>query len=251
MKRWRWHILLFIVAYLVALVATLPAALAMRWAQPALAQLPQLQGVEGSIWSGRASQASHNGMALGELQWRLSPWRLLLGRIDVAVQLHHADGYLDGTLSRGFIDGRLRLSDVTGQLPAAMVKGFVPKLPIVPTGSFAVNMDEAEIDAAGLRALDGRIVWNKGGVAAPLALQLGDLVAEFSSVESGIAGTIKDSGGPLQLAAELKLGLDGNYTITGKSAARPGADPALGTSLSLLGQPDAQGMISFRFNGRL
>ena len=254
MKRWRWHILLFIAVYTVALVATLPAALALRWAEPVLQKLPQrpvLQGIDGSIWSGRAAQASYHGLVLGELQWEISPWNLLIGHIDMELKITNAEGYLDGTLSSGFSGGRMRLHDVKGQLPAVWVKSFMPSLPITPTGSFAVNMDEAVIEAARLRALDGRLVWNKGGVSAPLALEFGDLVAEFTSNESGIAGRIKDSGGPLQLAADLKLGADGGYTLTGKSAARPGANPALGTSLSLLGQPDAQGMIPFRFNGRL
>ena len=54
-----------------------------------------------------------------------------------------------------------------------------------------------------------------------------------------------------RLTADLKLDADGSYTLAGKSAARPGSAPALSTSLSLLGQPDGQGMIPFRFNGRL
>ena len=253
MKRWRWHILLFVLAYVVALIATLPAALVLHWAEPKLAQLPQrplLQGVEGSLWSGHATQASWRGVALGELHWKLSAWNLLIGRIKVEYKLNNADGYLDGELSTGFSADKVRLSDVSGQVPAAMMKGFIPSMPVIPSGSFAVNMDEAVMDSAGLRALDGRIVWNKGRITAPLALEFGDLAAEFTSNESGIAGQIKDSGGPLQLVAELKLGLDGNYTLIGKSAARAGADPALNTSLSLLGQPDAQGMVPFRFSGR-
>lgn len=254
MKRWRWHILLFVVVYQVALLATLPAALAYRWAEPVLAHLPQrpqLHGITGSVWSGHATQVAYRGVALGELQWQLSPWRLLLGRIGVALQLNHADGYLHADLSSGFTGGRVLLSNMNGQLPATVIKSFVPALPIAPAGSFAVNMEEAVIEAAHLRSLVGRVVWNKGGVSAPLALEFGDLVAEFTSSESGIAGRIKDSGGPLQLEAELKLAADGSYVLTGKSTARSSATPNLKTSLSLLGQPDVQGMIPFRFSGRL
>lgn len=254
MRRWRWHILLFVVAYAVALVATLPAVLALHWAEPVLARLPQrplLQGVEGSVWSGRAAQASYRGMVLGELQWEISPWSLLIGRIDAEVRLNSVEGYLVGELSSGFSGESVRLRGVNGQLPAATMKSLVPSLPVMPSGSFALNIDEAVIGASGLRSLDGRVVWNKGGMIAPLELEFGDLVAELSSSESGIAGRIKDSGGPLQLAAELQLRGDGSYTFTGKSSARPGAAPALGNSLWLLGQPDAQGMVPFHFSGRL
>jgi len=238
----------------VTLVATLPAALALHWAEPLLARLPQrpvLLGIDGSIWSGHAAQATYRGVTLGELQWKVSPSSLLIGRFTVELKLNHADGYLDGELSTGFKGARTRLRDVNGQVPAGWVKSFAPSFPIAPSGSFAVNMKEAVIEASHLRSLDGRIVWNKGGVAAPLALEFGDLLAEFDSSESGTAGHIKDNGGPLQLSADLKFDADGSYTLTGKSAARPGAAPALSTSLSLLGQPDGQGMIPFRFNGRL
>lgn len=254
MKRWVWHILLFVVAYGMTLIATMPATLVLHWAEPALARLPQkllLQGVDGTLWSGRAVQASLRGIPLGALQWDISPWSLFIGRFTVELKLNNADDYLDGELSSSFDGGRVQLREVKGQLPALLMKSFVPSLPIVPSGSLAVNMDEAVLEAARLRSLTGRIVWNRGGVTAPLALEFGDLLAEFSSNENGISGSIKDSGGPLQLAAELKLGADGSYTLTGKSAARSGAAPALATSLSLLGQPDAQGMIPFRFNGHL
>lgn len=254
MKRWRWHILLFVVVYGVALLATLPASLALHWAEPALARLPQrplLQGVDGSLWSGHAAQASYNGVALGELRWEITPWALLLGRFDVSLHLSGSDGYLDGVVSSGFSGERVRLRKLTGLLPATLVKGFAPTLPLSPVGNFAVNLDEVVIESAQLRSLDGRLVWHKGGVSAPLALEFGDLAAEFRSSTGEISGRIQDSGGPLQLAAELKLGADGSYTLNGKSAARPGAPPSLATSLSLLGQPDGQGMIPFRFSGHL
>lgn len=254
MKRWRWHILLFLAAYLVTLVATLPAALAMRWAEPVLAKMaqrPQLQGVSGSIWSGRVAQASYRGLTLGELKWELSPWRLLLGRIAVEVALTPPSGHLEGELSRGFGGEALRLRALEGQLPAAVLKQLAPSLPLAPAGSLALNLDEVVMEGAKLRSVQGRIVWNKGGVTAPMALEFGDLVAEFTTAEGGISGSIKDGGGPLQLEAELTLAGDGTYSLTGKSSARAGAAPALKSSLSLLGQPDVRGMIPFRFNGRL
>ncbi|HEY0720400.1 MAG TPA: type II secretion system protein N [Gammaproteobacteria bacterium] len=254
MRRWRWHVLLFVAVYGVALLATLPAPLALRWMEPLLAKVPnrpQLQGVEGTLWSGHAVQASDRGVALGELQWELSPWALLLGRLAVTLHISGSDGYLDGELATGLGMKQLQLSRVNGQLPAALLKSFAPSLPVKPAGSFALNLNEAMIEGTRLRSLDGRVVWNKGGVTAPLALEFGDLAAEFSSSDEGVAGHVKDSGGPLQLTAELKLGADGSYTLSGKSAARSGAAPALATSLSLLGQPDAQGTIPFRFTGRL
>ncbi|HEY0634507.1 MAG TPA: type II secretion system protein N [Gammaproteobacteria bacterium] len=254
MKHWRWHILLFVAVYGVTLIATLPASLVLHWVEPTLAKLPQrpqLQGVDGTLWSGRAAQVSYRGESLGELHWQLAPWGLLLGRLNATLNLTGADGYLEGELSTGFSGERLQLREVTGQLPATLLKSFAPSLPVKPVGSFAVNVEEAVVEASHLRSLEGRIIWNKGGVAAPLALEFGDLAAQFSSTADGIAGTIKDSGGPLQVTADLKLAADGSYTLSGKSAAREGAAPALATSLSLLGQPDAQGVIPFRFNGRL
>ncbi|HEY0635486.1 MAG TPA: type II secretion system protein N [Gammaproteobacteria bacterium] len=254
MKRWRWHILLFVAAYSGALLSALPASLVLHWAEPVLSrvqQRPVLHGVDGTVWSGHAAQAVYRGVTLGELKWELSPWALLIGRIDVDLKINGADGYLDSELSTGFGGRDLRLRHVSGQVPAAMLKSFAPSLPMTPAGTFTLAVDEVRFESAKLHGLDGRIVWNKGGVVSPLALEFGDLKAEFSSNEAGVTGRISDSGGPMQLSADLKLSADGGYTISGKSAARQGASPSLATSLSLLGQPDAQGMIPFRFTGRI
>ncbi len=254
MKRWRWHILLFVAVYGVSLVSTLPAVLALRWAEPALVKLPErpvLQGVEGTLWSGHASQVVFRGVSLGEVQWHVSPWPLLIGHVNVAVKLNNADGYLDAVLSTGFSAEKWFLRQAQGQVPASLVKGFAPALPIAPTGTFALAINEARFDNMHLRSLDGRIVWNKGGIASPLPLEFGDLVAEFDNSASGISGHIKDNGGPLQLNADVKLSSDGVYILTGKSAARAGAAPSLVTSLSLLGQPDAQGMVPIHISGRI
>jgi len=254
MKRWRWHILLFVVVYGVSLLGTMPAVLALHWAEPVLMKMPEhptLQGIDGTLWSGHASQVVYRGMPLGDVQWHVSPWALLIGRLTVAVKLNNRDGYLDGVLSTGFSAERWHLSQVQGQVPASLVKGLAPGLPVVPSGTFALVIDDARFEHARLQSLDGRIVWNKGGIASPLPLEFGDLLAEFSSGTSGISGHIKDSGGPLQLDAVLKLGTDGVYALTGKSAARAGAAQSLVTSLSMLGQPDANGMVPFHFSGRL
>lgn len=253
MRRW-WRVgLLFLVVYLLALLATLPAAQALRWAEPALAKLPQrptLLGVEGSLWSGHAAQLLYRGTALGELHWDISVWRLVVGRLDTRLALARDDGHLDARLVWPLGGSEWQLQQVEGQLPASLLKELLPQLVAAPGGTIGGVVKEAGFAAAQLRTLDGRLVWNRAGLTSPFALEFGDLVAQFETRPEGVVGTIRDAGGPLQLEAQLNLAADRSYTLSGKALARSGANPALATSLSLLGQPDGQGRMPFRFVGR-
>ena len=66
-------LIVVLVLFVVIVAATLPAATAYRYAEPRVQPL-RLQGIDGSLWAGRATQASVYAVPLGELRWSLDPW---------------------------------------------------------------------------------------------------------------------------------------------------------------------------------
>ena len=70
---------LFLVAYLVFLLATLPAALVARYLPlPAnVANLLKLEGVSGTLWSGQIARLQYASESVNQLRWDLNGWSLL------------------------------------------------------------------------------------------------------------------------------------------------------------------------------
>src|SRR3546814_16667788 len=74
------HWLLFALALLIALVASLPLRLAVGWAASDTRGLGA-RGVHGSIWGGTIEQMRVGALPMGTIDAAMSPLPLLLGRV--------------------------------------------------------------------------------------------------------------------------------------------------------------------------
>lgn len=254
MKRtWLKYVLLGLLAYTLALAVTLPARHAYSLAASRLPKtLPvTLHDLGGSLWSGRAGTVAWRNTSLGELQWDLSPWQLVSGRLAAAVQLQDSDSTLTGhlTLTR---DGNATLREVNARLPAGRLMAFNPGLPIAADGVIAANLEEAQLPQQGAPTLRGAIVWSQALLVAGRPLKLGDLKLTLQPGEKGgTSGTLSDAGGPLEISGTVTLDANRSYRLEAKLRARPEADAGLGDSLKMLGRPDGRGYYALRYNGRL
>jgi hypothetical protein len=235
-------------AFVLFLVAMLPASFALRFLPPELA----LEGLQGSVWRGRVDNASWKGHALGPLRWSIRPWRLAVLELDYGVD-YGVPGEtvtLDVAVRRG---GRVRLSNLRGALPIARFQGFLS--PRGWTGRI-------ELDVARVELRDGRPVAAAGtvhvrGLSAPYAGSggLGDfelMLGEGSVGAEGIAGRLRDLGtGALTVRATLTLDPRGQYLLSGEVATVPGADSRVQQALAYLGPPDSLGRRSFAIEGTL
>jgi hypothetical protein len=235
-------------AFLLFLVAFLPASVALRFLPPDIA----LDGLQGSVWRGSVASASWRGHALGPVRWSSRFWRLALLELNYAVEQGPPDGRvtLDVAARSG---GRLALSSVRGSLAMAAFQGV-----LAPRGWTG----RIELDIARVELLDGRPVAAEGtvfvrGLSAPYAGSggLGDfelLLGEGSVGGEGIAGRLRDLGnGPMKVRATLSLDPTGRYLMSGEVATAPGADPRMQQALAYLGPPDALGRRNFAIEGTL
>lgn len=253
MKRWLKFILLGVLAYAAALVVLFPARHAYSLAQPHIAKAAPLTLHElgGSLWSGRAAGTTWRSTSLGTLQWDISPWALLSGKVAAEVRLQDREGQLTGRINVTR-DGHVTLRDLDARLPAAHLMLFNSGLPIATDGTIAVRLDEALLPPQGAPALRGTVVWNRALLVAGQPLQLGDLRLVLQPGDGGgTRGTLSDAGGPLEISGTLVLDSNRSYRLDAKLRARPEADAVLGNSLQLLGRPDGRGYHTLRYSGRL
>jgi general secretion pathway protein N len=237
-----------IAAFLLFLLAFLPATLALRFVPPELA----LEGLSGSVWNGSVANASWRGKPLGPLRWSSRFWRLPL------LELNYAIAYgppgeevsLDVVARPG---GKLELSAVRGTLPVSRFQGFLARRGW--NGRIELDIARVELRDARPVAAEGTVLVR--GLSAPYAGSggLGDFeltLGEGSVGGQGIAGRLRDLGsGPLTVRATLQLDETGGYLMSGEVATAAGADPRIQQALAYLGPPDSLGRRQFAIEGTL
>lgn len=233
-------------AFLVFMVARWPAAHAWELARERMELPPGVEvgAVTGTVWRGAIHGLRVEGVAITKLDWELRPTSLLRGRLDGSCDASLADGHARGRFSvdrRGVTlldaDGRLAMSVLAEA--AARIGGRSPDL----EGTLLFAIPRARIDFAGsIETLEGRMAWHDAAVTVDRHARLGGFDARFEDDgEGGVVGTIEDTGGPLALSGDWRLGSDGRYGIDVVADTRAEAEPALGETLEMLGPRETDG----------
>ncbi|MEN8170287.1 MAG: type II secretion system protein N [Pseudomonadota bacterium] len=253
MSHWWHYLLLGVVALLLFLVMRFPAQVAYGLVADSLGKEVQLAGVTGTLWRGEAQQLQVQSRAVASLNWQLSAWGLLWGRLSGEVSAHQDDAYLQSQLTTPLGGGELSLSETEARIPLSLIQPYLTQLPLPLDGVISLKLDALQIDAEGRpQQATGRVVWHQAGVSAPQPLLFGDLQMDLENIDGGgIEGTISDSGGPLHLRATLTMSVDGAYQLEGKVKATELAAQELRQYLSLLGKADAEGFRSINLRGAI
>ena len=235
----------FLLAFLVFLVAGLPASVALE--RVTLPQGLEVGHADGSIWAGQATLADAHG-PLGTVDWRLDVFPLLLGRVG-------ADLRFDGPLGQG--RGHVRLDeaavdieDLELSLDVLAVTSRPPAL--FPTrGQLVGTIAAARLGGAGITRLDGQLSLQQTGLTFPMELALGDFMVDFNTSNDVITGTITSSEEPLSARGQVRVvdGMRYQLNLTLRPDAQ--ADPALRDALALAGRPAADGSVTLVQRGNL
>lgn len=234
-----------ILVFVVVLVVTFPARIAYRWfAPPDVA----LTGVTGSIWRGGAAEGLAAGAYLRDIRWRLRPASIFSGQLAFETSSNPGAGNLDAVVGIGF-DRVLVLKDVAGDVPLDLVHPALSQNGV--GGNLQIRFAELQILDGKLLAADGTVRIESLFVPALSAAPLGTFKAVVETSADGIAGTVDDEAGIVDIEGTISFHADGSYALLGNVAARPGAPPSIEEQLRFLGSPDARGMRPFRFEGTL
>lgn len=242
-------LLVLVLAILAVLVlAFLPARVALEFVGGRLGPV-QLGEVSGSLWKGQASPASINGEPIGTLGWRLHPLSLLGARVDADLTLqgdtYNGRGEVSVQRNRTLGVRNLELT-----LPAQKLQPLLDIPALVFRGDVLVDVESAELKGGFPTQVKGRATWRNAAVAGSAEAQFGDVVTEFASApDGGIAGTVKDSGGPLQAEGRYSANLLG-YNADIALRARDG-NPQVTEALQYIGAPQPDGSARLVVQGRL
>ncbi len=235
-------------AYLIFLIAALPASYVSGWAGKHLPSV-RLSDVSGSVFSGRAAAVRIGQSDLGAVEWSfdwLAPFSLTLG---YHFHLHDDARDLVGRMDAGF--GNLHLRDLKGHMPVGSLDAWSPLPSRSLSGNLVLDLKQVQLKAGRLQSATGDLELDGGSMSWPTPYTLGSYRMSLApAAAGGVSGEISDVAAPLKLHADLSLGPDGRYKLKGILAARDPDDAATRSFLSNLGRPDSTGQYPFDFNGQ-
>lgn len=246
-------VLLGVLVFVLTLVFNAPAPRLQAWVAASLAaQGIQLQGVEGTLSSGRASQIDLGGNPLiRDLGWTMRRWQLLMGRASFALSGGRDGQLIDGTASV-VPSGTLTLRDfkLVTPLKDALAAAGYPFMPV--EGQLGLDLQTLRLrqrwpeKAEGTLTLRG-LGWKLG--REPLLL--GDFEAKMEDDTGGSKAVIRSLSGALEVSGHARLGDDRSYDVDLQMRPKADAPPMVGNLVRNLGQPDTQGWYHLRRQGRL
>ena len=252
MKRIAGVFLLFLLVFLISVVAHTPAAFVIK-SMPKVRDL-SIQGVHGTIWHGDAQSVSWQRENFGQVSWDFRPTRLFKGKVEFALRFGRgSDLKLTGKGLAGVSMNGLYAENVLASMPVSSVmeKMTIP-VPVDVKGQLELTLSEYRYGQPWCQSALGSLVWSGSDIESPLgAVSLGtvvsDLVCEDSKV---IASGSQDNS---QVSGAFAAELDPNMSFSLDVWFKPGADfpPSMQSQLKWLGDPDEQGRYLFVYAGKL
>ena len=243
MKRAVWIALLAAVAFVVIVLARMPAA----WVLPARGPQWACGSIDGSLWSGTCAGLTVSGKPLGDLSWELHPLRLAAGRLTAHLTLGHGPADAAADVELTLFGQRLIARNLVADLP--LDPALLPSVPAGLHGRAHAELALAEVQRGVIRQLQGRIEARNLEERSGNNTALGSYAVSFPGGSGDLVGTLRDLEGPLALEGTLRLTPAPGFELEGVIAARRDAPPELVNSLRFLGSPDATGRRPFALSG--
>lgn len=241
---WKGLFALALLLYLLSLIWNLPASFVWDRVKGQLPAQVELYGLTGTLWSGRVNRIGVNGIDQGALVWTWRPSGLLTAAIELELGWMPRKGDVNATLQVG--TDTLTLQDVRGRLDAGAMAS-VNKAPFLLEGTWLLDVPVLELQGMEhVSRAEGRLVWEGAAGGLPRALPLGDLTADLEEKEGWLQFALADQGGPLGLQGNARWRPGQAMILDTRLQARPTAEAGLVGGLTLLGQPAADGWISWR-----
>lgn len=241
----KWLIAIGVVTFLVGTILLFPARAAYLWFVP---EQIRINGISGSLWSGKASAGMVEGVYFTNLDWSFKPLSLLFGELAFDTSVNAAGGQISLRAGVG-LSGKVSMSDIVASLSLAAIHPALRANRI--DGMINIQMQSLVLKNGWPAEAEGSIGIGNLVAAAAGPDPLGNFRVEITTGDSGIVGLVEDAGAVLDISGTLTLSDDRSYSLIGNVAPNNQTPVALGQNLRFLGTPDANGQRQFRFEGSL
>lgn len=243
MRSRRGLILAGIGVFLLGLLVTLPARIVYRYAAPPAVSV---SGIDGSIWAGHAQEAAVNGLYVRDLHWRIRPLQLLQGKLGYRIEAEAVPGFIESDVSIG-VGGAISFAALRAALPLNQLSLVAGPQPL--GGHANIDFESLDIVAGIAVAAAGSVEVRNLILPLVSAASLGSYRADFFTQDDGIAASIEDTDGILDLAGSLEIFNDRSYKFLGQVIETRQTPDGVRKQLQFLGPTNARGQRELRLEG--
>ena len=208
----------------------------------------KVNGVNGTIWKGSASEISSNEIYLRQTKWKIAPSELLKGNLTFDISTYPFNGQLKFNLILDLMNN-LSATDIKGNFPNDTLEIIAPFLGV--SSEIDMNIKSLSLNNKGINQLEGQILLNNLVMKGISNRVLGSYKIDLFERNGEIYGSIDDVSGEVDIAATMSLTLSGKYIIDGAVSEKQNTSNQVRTILSFLGAQNENGQRSFRFEGEI
>ena len=208
----------------------------------------KVNGVNGTIWKGSASEISSNEIYLRQTKWKIVPSELLKGNLTFDISTYPFNGQLKFNLILDLMNN-LRATDIKGNFPNDILEIIAPFLGV--SSEIDMNIKSLSLNNKNINQLEGQILLNNLVMKGISNRVLGSYKIDLFERNGEIYGSIDDVSGEVDIAATMLLTLSGKYIIDGAVSEKQNTSNQVRTILSFLGAENENGQRSFRFEGEI
>lgn len=245
MRSMRSLIIVALITVVTGLIVMLPARVVYRWVVP-----PEIAigGIDGTAWTGSANEAEVSGFYLRNIKWRINPWQLFAGKFSYQVKATPVSGFLEAQVNISF-GGELSLAELKAALPLELFAGASGVRGL--QGSASLEFERVVFADGFIVAADGTL--GVANLIVPLVGRdsLGGYKAEFFTQNNGIAASIEDTDGVIDLAGSLQIKSDRTFRFLGQVVAKPDTPESILQQMKFLPPANDRGQQEVRLEGVL
>lgn len=208
----------------------------------------KVNGVNGTVWKGSASEISSNEIYLRQTKWKIAPSELLKGNLTFDISTYPFNGQLKFNLILDLMNN-LSATDIKGNFPNDILEIIAPFLGV--SSEIVMNIKSLSLNNKGINQLEGQILLNNLVMKGISNRVLGSYKIDLFERNGEIYGSIDDVSGEVDIAATMSLTLSGKYFIDGAVSEKQNTSNQVRTILSFLGAQNENGQRSFRFEGEI
>ena len=208
----------------------------------------KVNGVNGTVWKGSASEISSNEIYLRQTKWKIAPSELLKGNLTFDISTYPFNGQLKFNLILDLMNN-LSATDIKGNFPNDILEIIAPFLGV--SSEIDMNIKSLSLNNKGINQLEGQILLNNLVMKGISNRVLGSYKIDLFERNGEIYGSIDDVSGEVDIAATMSLTLSGKYIIDGAVSVKQNTSNQVRTILGFLGAQNENGQRSFRFEGEI
>lgn len=249
MKRAIKFSVIALVAYVIFLFVTFPAARAYQYISNQLPPTIKLYGLKGSIWSGQAELITLASQQYSNASWRFQPKSLFTGAAVFYLDLDNGQSQIKGNVGIN-LSKSIVLEDLLLQQELVDLQALAQASATVG-GKISGRVKSLIMSPSKISEADANFVLRDVALLLPRRTEWGDFKLDISKPDTETIAKISDQGGPLLADGTVNISETNDYNVSLAVQAASGASNDLIQGIDLFGRPGNDGKVRLNYKGSL